>query len=53
MKKHIAVIFYLISFNIISQVNLQPNEEYIEGRLIKTLEIQNVEVISEISRSLL
>jgi len=48
MKKYIAVIFYLISFNIISQVSLQPNEEYVEGRLIKTLEIQNVEVTTSL-----
>ena len=48
MKKYIIVVIYLISFNIISQVNLQPDEEYVEGRLIKTLEIENVEVTTSL-----
>ena len=48
MKKYIIVVIYLISFNIISQVNLQLDEEYVEGRLIKTLEIENVEVTTSL-----
>jgi len=44
MKNFITIITLLFSFCLYSQSDFQPEEEYIEGRLVKTLNIENVEV---------